>query len=203
MTGSESDFEDKGGHDICARCGACNAPHGPLVCNLPRCGGTCRESEFAENSRFAKQENAPEPEDRAAGITAHFRANHAERENAEMTAWVQRWAPIIEAAKHVSLDHSCGLEGWDEACAECRFAKLMYAEGGSPENVYPVHEVGPETVDEAPDEHLRTHDGWDIVAELRAALQGIKDYADECVANADRVSACTVTIAEMARKALR
>lgn len=67
-------------------------------------------------------------ENRAAGVTAHLRATHAERENAEMTAWVQRWAPIIEAAKDVSLDHSCGLDGWDEACPECRFAKLMYEE---------------------------------------------------------------------------
>lgn len=73
----------------------------------------CSESEF---------------ENRAAGVTAHLRATHAERENAEMTAWVQRWAPIIEAAKDVSLDHSCGLDGWDEACPECRFAKLMYEE---------------------------------------------------------------------------
>jgi len=68
--------------------------------------------------------------DRAEGITAHFRATHAERENAEMTAWVQRWAPIIEAAKDVCLDHSCGLEGWDESCPECRLAKLMYEETG-------------------------------------------------------------------------
>lgn len=220
----------------CPRCDAIwGEDEGAPACRDSDCqpGVLVTESEFAENSRFAKQETAPDDHLRTHDgwdLVAELREERdrlistndtlvariedlnqgygledtcprvqCRATSRRLKAQCEQMRHIIEAAKDVSLDHSCGLEGWDEACAECRLAKLMYAEGVSPQNVYPVHEVGPETVDE----HLRTHDGWDIVEELRAALKAIKDYADECVANADRVSVCTLTISNMARKALR
>lgn len=55
-------------------------------------------------------------------VTAMILANErrgAERERA-------RW---LELLSDVNLDHSCGLEGWDESCPECCLAKAIRSEG--------------------------------------------------------------------------
>jgi len=107
-----------------------------------------------------------DPQDHNAVIESEF-----ERENAEMTARVQRWQPVVDAACAVS---DADLSVYDDvpnaqALMDALDRSVVVSRG-----------------DLAPDDPLRTHDGWDIVEELRsknerlcADLLTVTDQRDE------------------------
>lgn len=44
----------------------------------------------------------------------------------EGCACCERFHEIMALLNDACLDHSCGLEGWDETCAECRLARRVH-----------------------------------------------------------------------------